>query len=202
MTTAAFVSVVTLAYPATFSLTTAHLGAAALSTPVMYPLWLVSTNGFQNTGKIEKNDTMTLIWSKTVDQPTLCSSWSNATTHTLNMNWVVQNGTGAGGDDVLVPSTTGGTCSSGMHAGSVDLGAPGYVNGSNVTISNVTTALSFSGGATLLKLTVPNNSFSGGTLGTVASGSAAVWTPDAAVTDLSGNSCGANLAMSSATVQF
>ena len=190
------------AYAATLTVSTPHLGGASLTTPVMFPRSFATVNNGNRVGQIQNKDTVTFTWPVPIDQTTLCSGWSNAQiTHTMTMTWIVNNNAGSTGNDVLVGGATGATCSSGMHIGSVDLGSPNYISGANGTIAAATTAIVVIGGTTTLQITVPGAP-TGGTVGTVASGSAAVWTPDAAVTDLSGNSCGACLAKSTTTVQF
>lgn len=191
------------AYAATLTVSSQHLGSTSLTTPAIYPRSFSTVNNSNRTGQIQNKDTATWMWSAPIDQTTLCSGWSNAQiSHSMTMTWTVSNNAGSTGNDVLIPGSTGGTCSSGLHVGSVDLGSPNYVSGSNGTITGATTALVVFGGTTTLQLTVPSSGVSGGTVGTVGSGSAAVWTPDPAVTDLSGNSCGACLAKSTTTVQF
>jgi hypothetical protein len=188
---------------ASFTLTTARLGGTGLTTPVMYPYVVTTANagGKAAPGRIDRNDTVSVVWSRPIDQPTLCSGLSNGTpTSSATMTWIVQNNTGTTGNDVLVPGTVPG-CTSGMHVGSIDLGSPGYINGSNGTFAAATTTVSVSATITSLQVTIPGAP-SGGTVGTVSSGSAAVWTPDPAVTDLAGRNCGASLAQTAATVQF
>ena len=205
--TVAMVAVLTAAaasaaYAASLTVTSQRLGGATLTTPVMFPRSFATVNGGNRVGQIQNKDTVTFTWPVPIDQTTLCSGWSNAQiTHTMTMSWVVNNNAGSTGNDVLVAGATGATCSSGMHIGSVDLGSPNYISGGNGTIAGATTAIVIFGGTTTLQITVPGAP-TGGTVGTVASGSAAVWTPDPAVTDLSANSCGSCLAKSTTTVQF
>ena len=191
------------AYAASFTLTSQHLGSASLTTPILYPRSIATTNNGNRVGQIQKTDTVTWTWPVAIDQTTLCSSWSNAqTAHAVTMTWTISDNAGSSGDDVLVAGTTGGACTSGLHIGSVDLGSAGYITGGNGTIASAQTSEFIIGGVTTLQMTVPNGGVTGGTVGTVASGSAAVWTPDAAVTDASGHNCAACLAKSTATVQF
>jgi hypothetical protein len=191
-----------VAYAATFTLTSAHLGAAGVTPPVMFPVSVTTANHGTLPGKVEKLDTVTFVWSRVLDETTVCSGWSNAqTTHTLSMSWVIQQNTGSTGNDVLVPGATGATCSSGLHVGSVDLGAPGYINTANGTIAASATVITVGSTTTTLTVTF-GGAPTGGTAGTVLSGVAATWTPDSAVTDTAGHNCGSNLARSSATVQF
>ena len=200
---ATVLATVTAGWAASFALATAHLGGAGLTTPVMYPYFVTTSNGSgrASPGHLDKNDTLSVVWSRPIDPPTLCSGLpNNTTTVTFTMTWVIQNDTGTSGNDVLVPAPIAG-CSSGMHVGAVDLGSPGYITGSNGTFASASTTLSVGATITSLQVTIPGAP-TGGTAGTVTSGSPAVWTPDPAVLDLAGNSCGNNLAQTTATVQF
>jgi hypothetical protein len=190
------------AYAGSLTVTTQRLGGAPLNTPIMFPRSFATTNGGNRAGQIQNKDTVTWTWSVPIDQTTLCSGWSNAQiTHSFSMTWVISDNAGSTGNDLLVAGSTGVTCSTGMHIGSVDLGAPGYISGGNGTIAGATTAIVVIGGTTTLQVTVPATP-TGGSASQVSSGSAAVWTPDPAVTDLAGRSCGSCLAKSTTTVQF
>jgi hypothetical protein len=185
-------------YAATFTLTTKKLGGGSVTTPIMFPDSVSTANVGPTVGKIEKNDTITFVWSRVIDETTLCSGWSNAqTTHTTNITWVVQNNTGSTGNDVLVPSTTA-TCTGGLHVGSVDLGSPNYVT-ANTNYTNAPTTITVLASTTQLVMKPANTP---GGIGTVSSGSAGTWTPDSAVTDLNGRNCGANLSKTNETVLF
>jgi hypothetical protein len=198
MVCAASLAFAGIGYAATFTLTTKKLGAASVTTPIMFPDQVITANAGPNVGKLEKNDTITFVWSRPIDETTLCSGWSNAqSTHTTNINWTVQNNAGATGNDVLVPSTIA-TCSGGLNVGSVDLGAAGYVT-ANANINASPTTVTVGTTTTTLVMKLGANPAGAGK---VTTGTAAVWTPDSTVTDLSGHNCGSNLAMTSATNQF
>jgi len=193
------VAMASIGYAATFTLTTTKLGAAQVTTPVMFPDSVTTTNVGPNVGKIEKNDTITFVWSRPINQPTLCSGWSNAqSTHSVNMTWSIQNNAGATGNDVLVPGTTA-TCTAGLDVGSVDLGSPSYVGSNGSSNSNVTTVTV---GATTTTLTMKWANNPSGAPATVTNGTAGTWTPDSAVQDMSGNNCGSNLAKTGETNLF
>jgi hypothetical protein len=85
--------------------------------------------------------------------------------------------------------------------GTVDLGSAGY-DTSTASIDFPTTTNSLSVAAASTTLTITLNGQVHGTAGTVSSGSAAIWTPDPALKDRSGRTCGNNLAQSTTTVQF
>jgi hypothetical protein len=189
----------TVGYAASFTLTTTKLGAASVSTPIMFPDSVSTTNAGPNIGKIEKNDTITFVWSRVINQPTLCSGWSNAqSTHSVNMSWSIQNNAGATGNDVLVPGTTP-TCTAGLDVGAVDLGSPLYV-GSNGSANNNTTTVTV--GATTTTLTMKWAGNPSGAPAKVTNGSAGTWTPDSSVQDMSGNNCGSNIAQTNETNLF
>ena len=189
------------AYAASLSLSTKHVGGASLTTPVFFPRSIATANGSTRVGLIQSKDTITWTWPGSIKPTTLCSGWTNTTGNGAVMTWIIQDNAGSTGNDVLAPGSTGGTCATGLHIGTVDLGSPGYITGGNGTLSSTSTIEFVSGGTSSLQVTL-NAAPTGGTAGIVSSGSAAVWTPDPAVTDLSGNNCAACLAKSTATVQF
>jgi hypothetical protein len=193
----------TAAWAAGFTLSTAHLATSALSTPVMFPDWIATTNksGNGTVGKVQSGDSVTFVWSQTVDEPTLCSGWSNSSsTQSLTLQWSVVAGSG-GADDTLQVTGSSSTCSSGLHVGTVDLGSAGYdTSATSIDFPTTTNALSFNGASTIL--TVTFNGQTHGTAATVSAGNAAVWTPDSSVKDRSGRNCPSCLAQSSTTVQF
>lgn len=178
-------------YAASFTVTTQKLAASSVATPILFPDTVSTTNAGPNVGRMEKNDTITFTWSRQLDQTTLCSGWSNSTsTHTTNINWTISNNAGATGNDVLTPGTTA-TCTAGLRVGSVDLGSPGYV-GNNGQAGNAPTTVTVLANTTTLTMKFPGNPTGGPA--TVTTGSPGVWTPNTAVTDLSGNACSAGLA--------
>lgn len=199
----ACLAVATIGYAASFTLTTKKLGAASVTTPIMFPDQVITTNVGPNVGKMEKNDTITFVWSQVVDQTTVCSGWANSTsTHTTNIDWVVQDNAGATGDDVMTPGNAPATCAAGLHVGSVDLGSSGYVTNGDATFAKSPTTITVGTSTTSLVVKIPGAPAGGKVGPVVTTGSAAVWTPDSTVTDLSGRNCGSNLAKTSATTQF
>ena len=188
-----------VSYAASFTLTSQKLAAGSVTTPILFPDAVSTTNVGPNVGKMEKNDTILFTWSRQLDQTTLCSGWSNAqSTHTTNITWNITNNSGATGNDVLSPASTA-TCTAGLRVGSVDLGSPGYVS-SNGTAANSPTTVTVLASTTTLLVKFPNNPT--GAPGTVTTGSAGTWTPNTAVTDLSGNACSASLAKTGETNLF
>jgi hypothetical protein len=192
-----------VAWASGITLSSAHLGTSALSTPVMSPVWLALTNKSGNgvVGKVQSGDSITLAWSQPIDETTLCSGWSNASaSQQITLQWSVVNGT-SGGHDTLQVTGSSATCAGGFHVGSIDLGSAGY-DTATASIDFPTTTNSLSVAAASTTLTITLNGQTHGTAGTVSSGSAAIWTPDPALKDRSGRTCGANLAQSTTTVQF
>jgi len=190
------------AWAAGLVLTSQHLGAAAPASPAMFPVSVTVANKANggHLGKPENGDTITLVFSLPVDEPTMCSGWSNASSsQSLQLQWSIVDG--GAGDDTLQPTGTSATCSGGLHVGSIDLGSAGY-DTSTTAIDFQTASNALSVGSATTTLTVTLSGIRNGTAGTVSAGGAALWTPDPAIKDRSGRSCGANLAQSSATVQF
>ncbi|MDQ1746021.1 MAG: hypothetical protein QOD07_284 [Frankiaceae bacterium] len=190
------------AWAAGLTLTSAHLGASSLTSPVMFPVSVTLANKTNGTvGKVQSGDTVTFVWSQPVDETTLCSGWSNASsTQLLTLQWSVVNGA-SGADDTLQATGSSATCATGLHVGTVDLGSAGYDTGSTA-IDFTTTTNALTVGSTTTTLVVTLGGGSAVNAGTVASGNAAVWTPDSAVKDRSARTCRTNLAKSSSTVQF
>ena len=183
------------AWASTLTVTSKHLGAAAVTAPVMYPVSVTATDLTGTPGRIRGGDRITFVWSRPVDEPSLCSGWSNtSSTQSLSMTWTVTNGTTS--DDLLRPAAVS-TCATGLHVGTFDLGGAGYVSGT-VTFTSSTVALSV--GATTTTLTVTLGTQSG--TSATSSGTNGTWTPDAAVTDRSAHGVGSNLATTASTVVF
>lgn len=190
-----------LAIAAGMSLTSSHLGAAAVTTPVMFPVSVSITdkNGNQ-TGKPANGAIITLVYSTLVDAPTLCSGWVNTkASQAAKLQWsIVDGGTG---DDLLVADGSGGACSQGINMGTIDLGSAGYdLSTASILFPGTNTTLTFGTSTTTLTATLGGQK--SGQAGTVTAGSPATWTPDPAVTDRAGNNCGANLAESASSIQF
>jgi hypothetical protein len=201
--TAAFATVAGVGSAASFTLSTANLGMAAVTTPIMFPDSVTIANKAGNVvGRADNGDILTFVYSRQLDEPTFCSGWPNSdpTPPQVKVTWSIINGTGGANDTLAVTAYPAATCSSGLHIGSIDLGSGGYntsTNNINFPSNSVLTV-----GTTTSTLVVTLAGRAGGTQGTVASGNAATWTPDSALTDRASHNCGANLAKTSATVQF
>jgi hypothetical protein len=198
--TAVFATVAGDGFAASFTLTTTKLGAAAVTTPVMFPDQVTITNkGGGHLGKPENGDIITLVYSRLVDAPTLCSGWTNSGPNAnAKLQWTIVNG--GGSNDSLIADGAAAPCSTGLFIGTIDLGAAGYAGGGgNVTFGTTTTTISFGTSTTTLTATLNGQK---GTSGTLTAAGAATWTADNVVTDRSGNNCGANVAKTSSTTQF
>lgn len=192
-----------IGYAATFTLTTKKLGAAAVTTPIMFPDQIIIANKpGQVVGRADNGDTVTFVYSRQLDEPSLCSGWPNSdpTPAAVKLTWSIINGTGGANDTLAVTAYPAGTCASGFHIGTVDLGSGGYNTSTTDIDFPSNTVLTV--GTTTSTIVVTLAGRKGGTQGTVNNGTAATWTPDSAATDRSGNNCGSNLAKTSATNQF
>src|SRR5581483_4087873 len=93
------------------------------------------SNGGSTAGKIEKGDTIKIVFSSTMSVASFCSTWSGdgsnqSLTGNGDVTVTVTDGTGATNDSVTV---TSGTCT--FHFGSIALGSNAYVSGGNATFS-------------------------------------------------------------------
>jgi hypothetical protein len=131
-------------------------------------------------GKPDGNDTVQVTWTEALAEVTMCSTWGWDDTKDQTLSGVtiqIQDG-GSGNDKLVVlnnPSLCGGT----FHFGTIDLGSPNYVTSNqNFTSSKVawnhagTLSFTLGGSATTMAVTDPVT---------------AVYTPDSAMTDTSGN---------------
>jgi len=192
-----------VAWASTLTVTSTSLTAGAPTAPAMFPVSVTLTNkAGQPVGKVNNGDTITVVWSQLLQASTLCTGATNTGGISAAFKWSVSAGGGIGGDDVLAPSGTSTSCLSGLHVGSIDLGAAGYNTNTTTPIDfpSSTNTLTFGTSTTTLTVTLAGQTK--GTAGTVTTGSAALWTPDSATSDRAGRTCGSNLAKSSATVQF
>lgn len=200
--TAAVLAATTIGYAASFTLTTAKLGAAAVNTPVMFPTSVTIANkGGGHLHKAENGDIITLVYSQLIDAPTICSGWTNTGPNAAaKLQWTIVDG-GPTGDDTLVADGSAAPCNTGLFIGSIDLGSGGYdTSTTDINFPGTTTTITF--GTSTTTLTATLNGQKNGTAGTPTSGNAATWTPNNVVTDRSGNNCGLNLALTSSTLQF
>jgi len=195
---AVLLAVPTPGWGALLGVTSAMLAATAPATPIAYPNSVVSANGGTVTGRPERFDTVTVVFSVQLSQATLCSTWTNGTSSRSVTGTVSITNGGAGNDVLTVTTVPVGTCASGFRFGSLDLGSPGYVTATR-TYGTSTIALTQTVTATTLRITLGTASGAGTT---VSGGSVMVYTPDPLVADLSGNRCGLNTASSPSVVQL
>lgn len=189
-------------HAASFSLTSAHLGASAVTPPVMFPTTVTITNkGGGTLHKPESGDIITLVYSQLINASTICSGWTNSGPNgSAKLQWTIVAGA-AGADDTLVADGAAAPCSTGLFIGSIDLGAAGYdTSATNINYPTTTATITF--GASTTTITATLNGQKNGTPAVVSTGNAATWTPNTVVTDRSGNNCGSNLAKSASTLQF
>jgi hypothetical protein len=196
------VAVTTIGYAASFSLTTVHLGASAVTTPIMFPTTVTITNkGGGTLHKPENGDIITLVYSRLIQASTICSGWTNAGPNgQAKLQWTIVAGA-AGADDTLIADGAAAPCNTGFFIGTIDLGAAGYDN-SATNINYPTTTATIAFGTSTTTITATLNGQKNGTPAVVSTGNQATWDPDNAVTDRSGNNCGANIAKSASTLQF
>lgn len=189
------------AWAAGMTLTSRHLGAAAVGSPAFFPVSVLLTDALKGTtGRPDNGDIIDFVLSAPVDESSMCSGWDNSVaSRTLTFEWsVVDGGTG---NDTLQVTEVPAACPTGFHIGTVDLGSTGYdLSVDAIQFSNTDAILTV--GATTSTLELHFGGKHHGTAGTVTSGSPAVWTPDPLLTDLSGHSCGVSVARTSSPVQF
>jgi len=191
-----------LAWAQSITLSSQKLGASAVTTPAMFPVSVTLANkAGQTVGKVNSGDIITIVWSQPLNATTLCSGWSGTGGQgPSTFPWIITGN--STGNDVLTTSGTNGTCATGLHVGSIDLGATGYNTSTTAAIQFPTSSNTLSYSGTQSTLTVVLNGTTKGSPGTVSSGAPATWSCDSALTDRSARTCGSNLAQSSATVQF
>ena len=90
-------------------------------------------NGGATQGKLEKSDTITVVFSAQMSVSSFCSTWSGDTTNqtlsgSSDVTITVTDGTGATNDSLTVTSAT---CT--FRFGSINLGSNAYVSGGNAT---------------------------------------------------------------------
>jgi len=199
---AAIVVAGSAAYGASVTFTTPHLGGTSLPVPKFYPNSVVATN-VATSHQIANGDTLTVVYSEEMQASSLCTG-AATTIGTINSGTAftvtINNNTGSTGNDVLsVNSIPTADCTDGqLRFGTVDLGAAGYVSTTG-SFTNSTVALTQTAATATIVFTLNGRT---GTFATVASGSAAVYTPNAALTDTAARSIASNTAVTTATVQF
>jgi hypothetical protein len=199
---AAIVVAGSTAYGASITFTTPHLGATSLAVPKFYPNSLVAAN-VGTAHQINTGDTLTVVYSEEMQASTLCTGATTGVgtiTSGTAFTVTIGNNTGATGNDVLsINSVPTSDCTDGqLRFGTVDLGSPNYVT-TAASFTSSTVALTQTATSATLVFTLNGRT---GTFATVASGAAAVYTPNAALTDTAARSIGSSTAVTTATVQF
>jgi hypothetical protein len=197
---AAGASAAGVAFAASLAVTSKTLTGASVTTPAMYPVSVTIANG-RTAGKPDKSDLVTLVWSKPIDEPTLCSGWANSSsTQSIALTWTLTPGSGGGDDSLAVGGTVPATCAGGFQVGTIDLGAAGYVTGGPLNFAT-TTALTVSATTSTLTVTFGNQN-GAGTSHAVTGGGQATWSCSASLLDRSGRSCGSNVSDTTSSTQF
>jgi len=162
---------------------------AALTTIVrvsrLFASNVVLANVTGTTGRISRNDTVTITYSDVVNAATFCSTWTNAGVQTLSANGlVVITVTNSGTSDLITVATTSG-CT--FHLGSIDTNADYVPTGTTTYSGTGTSASQLSWNPTARTLTLTFGSRSSGTRNTGVATSVPDYTPDPAIADLLGN---------------
>jgi hypothetical protein len=133
--------------------------------------------------KPDANDTVEVDWTEPLAEVTMCSTWGWDNTKdqsVTNVTIKIANNAGSTGNDVLQVVNNSSLCGGTFHFGTVDLGSPNYVTsdqsvtGSKVTWNHNGTLMFTLGSGTVSTFAVTNPV-------------TAVYTPDTAMTDTSGN---------------
>jgi hypothetical protein len=163
---------------------TANLSLTVVAAPAISSVTLANTGGVGGAGKIEKGDTITVVFSAQMSVSSFCSTWSgNTTDQSLVANndvtVSVADGTGATNDTLTVTSAT---CT--FRFGSINLGSNGYVStaASFGGINSNTSTITWTASTRTLVITLGNKI--SGTVAAVTS-SMPVYTPGA-ITDSAG----------------
>ncbi len=191
----------TAAYAAAVTAGSTHLGTTALAVPPLYPNSVVTANHSNRTGQLQKNDTVTIVFSRELNASTLCAG-APTQTGTLTGSGItvtVHGNAGPSGNDLLSIDSAS-ACSDGeMAFGSLDLGSNGFVTSGTATFSNSTVALTQTSDSATVVVTLGNAS---GTFKRITSFVVATYTPDPSLTDTAGNAIGLSSAFTTSTQQF
>ncbi len=192
-----------LAFAAGLSPTAKKMVTGSITPPTFYVNSIADTNVGANAGKLEATDKSVALFQTQVQQSSLCSSWSNASSSQslAGFTFTLNDNAGSGGTDTLTVTASPAACSGGFHFGTLDLANAGYVTGGNATFTNSTIALTQTASTTTLTLTL-GTAGGTGTLVKVVTTSAAVYTPDATITNTSAVAIGLNTSTTTTSVQF
>jgi hypothetical protein len=146
-------------------------------------------------GKPDNNDTVQVTWTEPLAEATMCSAWGwdNSKDQTLSgvTLRIVNNGAPSGNDQLVVQSV-GSACGGVFHFGTVDLGSPNYVVATNADFTSSKIAWMHNG---TLTFTLGGSATTTAVLDPIT----AVYMPDTAMTDTSGNAVPSNATASDPT---
>jgi hypothetical protein len=196
-----------VAVAATFSLTSKHLGAGQVTTPLLFPdsLDIADKGGAGHAlGRPDGGDTITVVYSRVLAKTDFCSGWTGGPGGTPSFDLIGNKEAGATGNDTITvdQSSLNVTCTGGFHFGSIDLGATGSFVTTTVDFSKSKVALTTTQTTSTLVVTLGNVGRNGGTVGTVGASTTATYTPDPTLSDSQGNTIGTNVAKTPAEQQF
>jgi hypothetical protein len=144
-------------------------------------------NGGTIQGRLEKGDTITVVFSAQMSVSSFCSAWSgDSSDQLLNSNndvtVMATDGMGATNDSLTVTSAS---CT--FRFGSINLGSNAYVSGGNATFSGTGSSRSSIGWTAATRtLTITLGAQTGGTVATVTS-STPIYTASGSITDSAAN---------------
>jgi hypothetical protein len=198
----ASLAVAAAAVAASLTLSTKSLAANARAGDVFFPTSVTFSNGGTTAGRLEALDQFTVAFSQQVSQTTLCGGWNNTvSSRTLSVTVALVDTTAVGGDYVWISAAPTASCPTGLfNLGNITLGSTGYGVGVN-TWTGSTLTLTQTATSTTVNVKLGTKA-GAGTLGTVASGTAATYTPHSGIRDTASRSTGTNVASSTSTVQF
>ena len=185
----------TLASASSLTVVSQTLGATNAAVPGFYPTG-VSTTAANRPGQPNRNDTITLTFSRPLQATSVCSGATAASELFKSVTIVISDGG-------LAPDTLAATAGPAAcplpRVGVIGLGSTGYAAGASITYtgSSLEIVQGPASASVILSLGTPS-----ATAGTVAAATVVTYTPDAAITDSAGRSIGGSVARSLPAVQF
>ena len=144
-------------------------------------------------GKIEENDTISIVFSELMSVGSFCSTWSNNNSdQTLSGSWLVKvlvtNGLSGGNDTLSVSLFGNSKCAGVFNFGTLNLGSPSYVSADETFSGGGSheTVVKWTSNTKTLLITLGSQSSSGG-VGSNITSSTVVYTPSTSVKDVVGN---------------
>jgi hypothetical protein len=178
--------------------------------PTITNMTLANVGGGNTVGRLDANDTATIVFSEDLIPQSMCSGTPNSGSATsgnllLDANGdsvvvKVTNGVSGANDVLTIDSVSTSRCSSGFNFGSIDLGNGGFV-GANTTYSGTGTngrsEIRWTSSSKTLIIELGTPSVGGSA---VTASVTAVYTPDVDITDFGTNPISGNF--SKAATQF